>query len=414
MLGDGFDLCRSDVGLAKTQDGLASLPPGGKLRPPPIRRAAASANQTAVLGSLSQRRPADIAARRGRAVRRRQPPSLVRRCSLAAFSSLNPEVSYPECCLPYLEFAIRYLEPCTIKDCGAGRQRNARRQRSRALRGAPAPSGFSPPRPGFSGPTPGLSPICSGISSMIVGFRTRAPSPRVHSQCIAEIVDGVLYCVEIAMKSAQLGPDPIGRILGSLLIGDDHQIVFGDHVIGQAHLVEQELQARLQANAIELELNGGFWFDAFAIERRQIQNHGPLECFSQVRTNLLEGSWSRERKSIRPQKRFLKWNNARRSLVGGTFRWLGFTPEIAIDCHRGLLDDVRPRRGACIRLHRLRAALGIEAQYLPEMISPTTMPASRKNQELRVMHRSSNFISRCEAEETTRIPASKRGHVSGT
>ena len=137
------------------------------------------------------------------------------------------------------------------------RQWNARRQRARRLALALRPLRFFAGTPRLLGPDPGLFPSVLGHLFDDRRLSHAGPFATLHSQVIAQIVDGVLHGVQVAMKSAQLGPDPIGGVLGAFLVGDDHQVVFGDHVIGQAHLVEQELQTRLQANPVELELNGG-------------------------------------------------------------------------------------------------------------------------------------------------------------
>ena len=72
MLGDGFDLFRSDVWLAETQDSLASLPPCGELAPSADQHGRGQSKPDRRLGFTEPAPPGDFArARAARPARRR-------------------------------------------------------------------------------------------------------------------------------------------------------------------------------------------------------------------------------------------------------------------------------------------------------------------------------------------------------
>ena len=150
---------------------------------------------------------------------------------------------------------------------------------------APAgPCGFSTLRPGFSGMTPGFAPTSSGISSIMVGLCTRGPSP-FSPPTSGQLIDGVLEIVQVAVQGVQLGPDPVSRIFRALFVRDDEQIVLGDDVKSEAHLIEEQLQTGLESNSIELELNGILGLNGLPIGAARSRTTGALSvCWRCVQT----------------------------------------------------------------------------------------------------------------------------------
>ncbi len=92
------------------------------------------------------------------------------------------------------------------------------------------------------------------------------------------------------MQGVQLRPDPVGRIFRALFVRDDQQIVLGDDVKGQAHLVEKQLQTGLESNPIELELNGILGLDGLPIECGQVEHNRRLERLLEMRADLVQRS----------------------------------------------------------------------------------------------------------------------------
>ena len=103
----------------------------------------------------------------------------------------------------------------------------------------------------------------------------------------AQLIDGVLEIVQVAVQGVQLGPDPVSRIFRALFVRDDEQIVLGDDVKSEAHLIEEQLQTGLESNSIELKLNGIFRLDGLPIERGQVEDNRPFERLLEVRADLV-------------------------------------------------------------------------------------------------------------------------------
>ena len=125
-----------------------------------------------------------------------------------------------------------------------GRRTRDLRQHSVSWRGASESSGG----PSF------FWGASSGISSMIVGLSQPRTVPLLSGQVLGQLVDGILHVMELAVHRLELGPDAVQGLLGAFAIGDDQQVILGDHVIGQPDLIEEELQSRHKPDAFELEL----------------------------------------------------------------------------------------------------------------------------------------------------------------
>ncbi len=108
------------------------------------------------------------------------------------------------------------------------------------------------------------------------------------------------------MQSLQLRQDPLRRVLRPFNVGDDHQVILGDDAISQPHLVQQQLEPRLQPNPVELELNRIFGLDILPIQRSQVEHHLRLQRLFQMRAHLKERRRPCKRKTIRPQHRILQ------------------------------------------------------------------------------------------------------------
>ncbi len=100
-------------------------------------------------------------------------------------------------------------------------QWNTRRQRARA----PAPElqvgPVFPRMPRLFGNDPGL--FAEGPGELFNDGRLShtGPFPCLQPQVFAEIIDGVLHRMEVAMKSTKLGPEPLSGIFRTLLVGDN-------------------------------------------------------------------------------------------------------------------------------------------------------------------------------------------------
>ena len=123
---------------------------------------------------------------------------------------------------------------------------------------------------------------------MIVGLRTRGPSLLLDGQVVGQVVDGVLHVVELAVHRLELGPDAVQRLLGAFAIGDDEQVVLGDHVIGQPDLIEEEFQTRLEPDAVELELDGILRLDVLTAQRGDVEHDRHFERLLEVVADLQE------------------------------------------------------------------------------------------------------------------------------
>ncbi len=56
----------------------------------------------------------------------------------------------------------------------------------------------------------------------------------------------------------------------------------GHDVIGQADLVEQEFQARLEPDAVELELDGVVGVHVLPVQRGEVEDHGNAQRLLQT------------------------------------------------------------------------------------------------------------------------------------
>ena len=112
---------------------------------------------------------------------------------------------------------------------------------------------------------------------MIVGLRTFR-SALLQPEVLAEVIQRVLDVMDVAVDRLELGLDPLERVFRSLLVGDDQQVVLGDDPIGQADLVEEQLEARLEPDPFQLELNGVLRPELLAVDGGFIEHdRGPQD-----------------------------------------------------------------------------------------------------------------------------------------
>ena len=180
------------------------------------------------------------------------------------------------------------------------------------------------------------------------------------------------------MQGVQFGPDPIGRIRRALFVRDDQQVVLGDDVKGQAHLVQKQLQTGFESDPIEAELNGILGLDGLPVERGHVEDNGRLERLLEVRIDLVQRSRTGKGETVGPKKCVLK-----RSAARGTLR-------LELSCLTVLGDDrIDPNLGPSVDVPRVeRLAFGgavaprswASSAYRPEMIRPATRPIASRSQ----------------------------------
>ena len=76
----------------------------------------------------------------------------------------------------------------------------------------------------------------------------------------------------------------------------------GDDVVGQPDLVEEELQARLEPDAVELELDGVLRVDVLTAQRGEVEDDGHAQRLLQVEADLGQGRRAIEREAERPKE----------------------------------------------------------------------------------------------------------------
>ena len=179
--------------------------------------------------------------------------------------------------------------------------------------------------------------------------------------------------MQVAVQRPQLGPDPVERILRALAIGDDQQVILRDDVVGQPDLVEEELQARLEPDAIELELHGVIGVNVLTTQRGEVEDDGDAERLLQTDADLGEGCRPIEREPKGPQQDVLdrpggRWS--RRKSGGG---WL--ISRIATALAR-VIDRLTPPRSTRVAPIGPTARSCAGAAIRPDANRPSRIPAS--------------------------------------
>ena len=103
------------------------------------------------------------------------------------------------------------------------------------------------------------------------------------------------------MHGLQLGEDAVEPVVGALGVGHDEEVVLGDDAIGQAHLVEQQFQARLEPDALEVELDLVLRGHLLPAERRQVEDDRSSQGLAQVSADVLERGRLAEGHDERPE-----------------------------------------------------------------------------------------------------------------
>ena len=235
--GGRLDLGRRDVRLTPAcATPFLARQAWSSFRPPPTNTTPPSTASTAVRGSVSQLRPPASASRRDL---RPAPPACrstgAGRLRSGTVLGLLVTRCAPDCI------------PLAAPNCIAWNQRLV------CGRDEVLPGRFTP----GSGLGAGLASPCgslscgfgswlSGISSMIVGFRTRAPSGPSSPVSSRTSSSESWISWTSRWSSCSSAIDPIDRVLRALVVGQDQQVILGNDLHGQADLVQQELQARLE------------------------------------------------------------------------------------------------------------------------------------------------------------------------
>ncbi len=110
----------------------------------------------------------------------------------------------------------------------------------------------------------------------------------VEAQRGPDFVDGILDFVKVAVKGLELGRDLVDRVGRALGVSDDQEIVFGDNLVRQVKLVEQELQAGLESDALEFELDLVVDLQAKPVERRAVDGDRGIEGEAELLRRLVE------------------------------------------------------------------------------------------------------------------------------
>ena len=232
MFGGGGDRLGGDVRVVELSDRPRARHARSSFRPPPRTRTENRTNRTALLGSLTQRSSAGLRPARRPAPRGRPLPS----ADPARIVAARPLRSMVRPSLPSDPVERRPSGPTFRPRAGTAACLSGRRFLGlRLLLVAPA----------------------AGISSMIVGLRIFAPPSLVEAHRRADLVDRVLDVVEVAVQGLDLGEHLVERVGRAGRVGDDQQVVLGDDLVRQVELVEQELQAGLEPDALSVRAGPG-------------------------------------------------------------------------------------------------------------------------------------------------------------
>ena len=96
------------------------------------------------------------------------------------------------------------------------------------------------------------------------------------------------------MEGGKLIQDQAEWVGGATVVGQDQQVIFRYHLVRHGHLVQQKLQAGLEAGPVEFELNGVSRLQFQANQGRSIQHHGNPELFCEHNRDLFQRGSLRE------------------------------------------------------------------------------------------------------------------------
>ena len=123
---------------------------------------------------------------------------------------------------------------------------------------------------------------------------------------VAEVVDGVLEVVDVAVEAAfSSAAVRRRRVVARAGVGQDQEVVLGLDPIGQPDLVEQEPEPDLEPDGLEVELDGRFGSQLQAVERRSVEDDLGAERPGEVLADLFERGLLGEREVDRPEQGLL-------------------------------------------------------------------------------------------------------------
>ncbi len=106
--------------------------------------------------------------------------------------------------------------------------------------------------------------------------------------------------MDVAMQLLHLGTNALNRVLRAEGVGDEQEVVFGNHRIGQVKLVEQQFQTRLEPDVVQRKLNRVIEFQSQAIDRGTVDHDRRVEQSAQFPRSFVERCGLREREAERP------------------------------------------------------------------------------------------------------------------
>ncbi len=112
------------------------------------------------------------------------------------------------------------------------------------------------------------------------------PFPLLDGQVVGQVVNSILQVMELAVDRLELGKDAVQGLLRTIAIGNDEQVIFGDHVIGQPDLIQEEFQTRFEPDTLELELDGILRLDFLTLQRGDVEYDRHFERLFEVVADL--------------------------------------------------------------------------------------------------------------------------------